>query len=346
MKNDLKNLISPTDHPKFLMIDSYDNNFLKEILNLMVSIRLTEERIAIGRRDGYVGGPVHLGAGQEAIAVGVSKHINSDDAVFGAHRSHSHLLALNNNYHKLFAEVLGRETGFSRGMGGSMHLFDISSAFCGSTPIVAGTVPLAVGAGLAFKLNNKKNIAVSYLGDGAIEEGIVHESFNLAKVMNLPVLFVIENNLFSSHMHISLRQSSNKISRYAEANNIPYSVIDGNDVVAVYSSSKKLINSIRNGSGPMLLECITYRHYGHVDWRDDIDVGVERSAEDIANWKTRDPIVLLSESMINKKIISESYLSEVKQEISKKITYAWESALDDKFPSNESTLNFVYSRKL
>ena len=102
MKNDLKSLISPTDHPKFLMIDSYDNNFLKEILNLMVSIRLTEERIAIGRRDGFVGGPVHLGAGQEAIAVGVSKHINSDDAVFGAHRSHSHLLALNNNYHKLF----------------------------------------------------------------------------------------------------------------------------------------------------------------------------------------------------------------------------------------------------
>jgi len=346
MKDDLKKLISPTDQPKSLMVDSFDGSFLKEVLNLMVSIRLTEERIAIGRRDGFVGGPVHLGAGQEAIAVGVSKHLNSDDAVFGAHRSHSHLLALNNNYHKLFAEVLGKETGFSRGMGGSMHLFDESSAFCGSTPIVAGTVPLAVGAGLAFRLNNKKNIAVSYLGDGAIEEGVVHESFNLAKVMNLPVLFVIENNLFSSHMHISLRQPSNKVSRFAEANDIPNLVIDGNDVVAVHNSSKELIKTIRDGSGPMLLECITYRHYGHVDWREDIDVGVERSEEDIKNWKARDPIILLSKTMINKKIIDENYLDIIKQKISKKIESAWERALNDKYPSNESTLNFVYSRKL
>jgi len=345
MKDDLKNLASPLNLPLYLKVDSCDDKFLKEALNLMVSIRLTEEKIANGRRDGLIGGPVHLGAGQEAIAVGVSKHLNKDDAVFGGHRSHPHLLALNNNYYKLFAEVLGKETGFSRGMGGSMHLFDRSSAFCGSTPIVAGTVPLAVGAGLAFKLNNKKNIAVSYLGDGAIEEGVVHESFNLARVMNSPVLFVIENNLFSSHMHISLRQSSNKISRFAEANDIPYSVIDGNDVVAINDSSRKLIKSIRGGAGPMLLECITYRHYGHVDWRDDIDVGVERSEEDVKNWKARDPIILLSKTLINKKIIDENYLAIIKQKISNKIESAWELALSDNFPSKDSTLDFVYSRQ-
>ena len=186
----------------------------------MMLIRHSEHKLAQMKKEGMIGGPVHLGVGQEAIAAGMTQHLNASDRVFGAHRSHAHLLAINPDCYKLFAEVLGKATGFSKGMGGSMHLFDQSSGFYGSVPIVSGTVPLAVGAGFASKLQDNETVAVCYLGDGAVEEGVVHESLNLASVFSLPVIFVVENNLFASHMHISQRQPANFTARFAEANNI------------------------------------------------------------------------------------------------------------------------------
>ena len=221
-------------------------------------------------------------------------------------------------------------------MGGSMHLYDQSNGFYGSTPIVAGTVSLAVGAAMASKMQNLKDIGVSYLGDGAVEEGVVHEAFNLAKISKAPVLFVIENNLFASHMHISLRQPSETVSRFAEANQIPYKLLDGNDVVAVAQSSKELINNIRNGRGPALLELITYRWYGHVDWREDIDVGVERSMEDINDWKARDPIHRLSQSMINSKILTREEEQEIVEKIDKQIRIAWKKAINHPYPTKDT----------
>ena len=217
MINDLKDFSDPKKYKSPLLIKDYNTVNLKKMLKTMLLIRKTEQQLAFGRKEGLIGGPVHLGVGQEAIAVGVTVNLKKTDRVFGAHRSHSHLLALNPDIHKLFAEVLGKITGFSKGMGGSMHLFDQSSGFYGSTPIVAGTVPLAVGAAMASKMQNLKDIAVSYIGDGAVEEGVVHESFNLARVYDAPMLFVIENNLFASHMHISLRQTSDLTSRFATA---------------------------------------------------------------------------------------------------------------------------------
>jgi len=326
-----------------ISIEGQDIQKLKKILHLMILIRKTEQQLAFARKNGLIGGPVHLGVGQEAIAVGVSQNLKKTDRVFGGHRSHSHLLALNPDFYKLFAEVLCKETGFSKGMGGSMHLFDQSNGFYGSTPIVAGTSSLAVGAALAAKMQNLRDIAVSYIGDGAIEEGVVHECFNLAKILNLPILFVIENNLFASHMHISLRQPSETTSRFAEANNIPSKLIDGNDVVAVFENSKQLIDNIRNGKGPAILELVTYRWYGHVDWREDIDVGVARSVEDIKNWKTRDPIHRLSQSMIHSKIWTKEEESEFSKKIDKEIQIAWDKAINDPYPSKDSILKFVYS---
>ena len=310
----------------------------------MLTIRKTEQQLALAKKNGLIGGPVHLGVGQEAIAVGISQNLKKTDRVFGNHRSHSHLLALNPDFYKLFAEVLGKETGFSKGMGGSMHLIDQSNGFYGSTPIVAGTVPLAVGAAMASKMQNLKDIGVSYIGDGAVEEGVVHESFNLAKVLKAPVLFVIENNLFASHMHISLRQPSETVSRFAEANHIPHKLLDGNDVVAVAQNSKEVIDNIRNGKGPAVLELITYRWYGHVDWREDIDVGVERSMEDIKDWKARDPIHRLSQSMINSKIWTKEEEQEICEKIDNQIQIAWEKAMNDSYPSKDSILEFVYSK--
>ena len=340
----LDKLFNPQEFHNPISIEGQDIKILKKILNLMLTIRKTEQQLAFGRKNGLIGGPVHLGVGQEAIAVGISENLKKTDRVFGNLRSHSHLLALNPDFYKLFAEVLGKETGFSKGMGGSMQLIDQSNGFYGSTPIVAGTVPLAVGAAMASKMQNLKDIGVSYIGDGAVEEGVVHECFNLAKVLKAPILFVIENNLFASHMHISLRQPSETVSRFAEANHIPYKLLDGNDVVAVAQNSKEVIDNIRNGKGPGVLELITYRWYGHVDWREDMDVGVARSMEDIKNWKARDPIHRLSQSMINSKIWTKEDEEELGEKIDNQIQIAWEKAMDDPYPSKDSISEFVYSK--
>ena len=345
MKNELKGLSNPERFQSPIEIDGVSSTSLVEMLEMMAIIRKTEQQIALGRRDDLIGGPVHLGAGQEAIAVGVSKHLKKTDRVFGAHRSHSHLLALNPDFYRLFAEVLGKETGFSKGMGGSMHLFDQPNGFYGSVPIVAGTVSLAVGAAMAAKLQNTNDIGVAYIGDGAVEEGVVHESFNLAKIQNAPMLFVIENNLFASHMHISLRQPSDMTARFAVANDIPYELVDGNDVVAVSQAAKRLIDDIRAGKGPRLLELVTYRWYGHVDWRDDVDVGVERSLDDIENWKARDPILRLSKAMMEQGKWGQSQEDELNQKLDNDIDKAWNKAMSDPYPKSDVTLKYVYAEE-
>ena len=343
MKNELKNLSNPEKFNGNILLNGQNIDSLKNMLRLMLIIRKTEQQLALGRKNGLIGGPVHLGAGQEAVAVGVSKYLQKTDRIFGAHRSHSHLLALNPDIHKLFAEILGKHTGFSKGMGGSMHLYDQANGFNGSVPIVAGTVSLAVGEAMAAKMQKTDDIGVAYIGDGAVEEGVVHESLNLAKIQKAPMLFVIENNLFASHMHISLRQPSNMISRFAIANDIPYKLVDGNDVVAVAKASKELIDDMRAGKGPGFIELVTYRWYGHVDWRDDVDVGVDRALDDIENWKARDPIARLSKSMIKSKIWTEEQELELGNKIDKEIQIAWKMAMNDPYPSADATLKYVYS---
>ena len=345
MKNDLKDLSNPKKFHNSISIDNEDTETLQQMLSTMLLIRKTEQQLALGKKNNLIGGPVHLGAGQEAIAVGVSQNLRKTDRVFGAHRSHSHLLALNPNFYKLFAEVLGKETGFSKGMGGSMHLYDQPNGFYGSVPIVAGTVALAVGAAMAAKMQKTDDIGVVYIGDGALEEGVVHESFNLAKIQKVPMLFVIENNLFASHMHISSRQPSDMTSRFAIANNIPHKLVDGNDVVAVSKASKELIDDMRAGKGPALIELVTYRWYGHVDWRDDIDVGVKRSLDDVENWKARDPILRLSKSMIKAKIWTMEQEKILNNKIDKEIQIAWEKAMNDSCPSSDAILKYVYSQE-
>ena len=343
MKNELNKLSDPQEYHGPISLNDQDIVSLKKMMKSMILIRKVEQQLAFGRKNGLIGGPVHLGAGQEAIAVGVSQSLQKTDRVFGAHRSHSHLLALNPDFYRLFAEILGKKTGFSKGMGGSMHLWDQPSGFYGSVPIVTGTVPLAVGAAMAAKMQNKNDIGLAYVGDGAAEEGVFHESLNLAKVQNAPVLFVIENNLFASHMHISVRQPSDMISRFAIANDIPYKLIDGNDVVAVAEAAKELINDIRSGKGPRFIELVTYRWYGHVDWRDDVDVGVDRSLDDIENWKERDPITRLSDSMIAEGLWNQEKEDELNNELDEQIKVAWEKAMDDLYPNPDATLKYVYS---
>ena len=327
---------------KNLDLINFEKEQLITFLRNMVLIRNTEYKIAEGRKKGLIGGPVHLGVGQEAIAVGLSYYLTKNDYVFGAHRSHSHILALGGSIYKLFAEVLGKKTGFSKGRGGSMHLIDQENGFYGSVPIVAGTVSLAVGAALACKLKKSANIAIAYLGDGACEEGVFHESLNLAKINNLPIIFIVENNLFSSHMHISQRQPKSSIARFAYANDIEYKVVDGNNVLDVSEIASKYVDSSRQKKGPFLIEAITYRWFGHVDWREDIDVGIERSKEDIELWRGRDPITRLKSSMIHKKIWSDQQHFELDREIKQLVNKYWQIALKDPFPEKQSLMEDVY----
>jgi TPP-dependent pyruvate/acetoin dehydrogenase alpha subunit len=327
-----------------ILITSGSQEFLIEQLKLMIRIRLTEKIIADMRQTSEIGGPVHLSAGQEAIAVGISQFLRKSDRIFSGHRSHAHILATGSDPYRLFAEVLGRSTGLTKGMGGSMHLWDGHNGFFGAVPIVAGTVPLAVGAALALKLQKKGDIAVVYFGDGAVEEGVVHESLNLARQLKVPILFVCENNQFSSHMHISQRQPTNSVARFSIANEIPTEIVDGNNILNVASAANKLINLARNTSMPGFIEAITYRHYGHVDWRKDTDVGINRSPEDLIFWKKRDPIVRLETSLIKQGFVTNKDLEDFQNKINFEIKSAWNRATKDPTPVLKSLFEFVYKK--
>lgn len=339
----LGELAYPSNFQGGVDVSDIDIEELLRSLEMMFRIRLAEHCMAKGRRDGLIGGPVHLGVGQEAVAVGVATELRKTDRVFGAHRSHSHVLSLGADLRGLFAEVLGRDTGLSRGMGGSMHLWDQPNGFYGSVPIVAGVVPLAVGAGLAASLQNTDDVSVAYLGDGAMEEGVVHESLNLARMLKAPVLFVVENNLYASHMHISLRQPKAATARFAAANDIPYAIVDGNDVVAVREAAAKLISRARSGEGPGYLEAVTYRWYGHVDWREDIDVGVNRSLENVAAWRMRDPISRLVSGLIAAQALFEGDVVEMESRVARHVDEAWRLALNDPYPNDAALLDRVYA---
>ena len=340
---DLGELADPRKFHDPIDVRGLDLEALQRQMETMLTIRMVEQHLADMRRDGHIGGPVHLGVGQEAVAAGVSAYLRPTDRVFGAHRSHSHLLALGSSIHGLFAEVLGKDTGLSRGMGGSMHLWDRPKGFYGSVPIVAGTVSLAVGAGLAAKLSGLSDVAVAYFGDGAVEEGVVHESLNLARVLKSPVLFVVENNLFSSHMHISLRQPLGATARFAAAHDMPFEIIDGNDIRAVEAASKRLIDHARAGQGPGFLEAVTARWYGHVDWREDIDVGVSRSTDDLANWRRRDPISRLAAGLRQHGAWSDAQHNDVTGSIRRNIELAWEKAMNDPYPPSSALIDRVYA---
>ncbi|WP_222432893.1 thiamine pyrophosphate-dependent dehydrogenase E1 component subunit alpha [Caenimonas sedimenti] len=307
----------------------------------MLMIRQAEERIGLGVEERSVRCPAHLAIGQEAIPVGVSAHLRPTDRVFGAHRSHGHYLAMGGSLHSLFAEVLGRVTGASRGMGGSMHLWNGGAGFGGSVPIVAATVPIAVGAALAAKMSGGGDVAVVYVGDGAFEEGVVHESMNLAAVMRLPVLFVAENNLFASHLHIDLRQPSDKLGRFADANGIPNALCDGNDVVQVSGHAANLLEACRSDNMPGFLEAVTYRWRGHVGPKEDQDVGVDRQG-DLVNWKLRDPVGRLARAL-RATGTPPRMLEIIAEEVAAEVAAAWAQALRDPLPPAGQMMDCVYA---
>ena len=338
----LGNLADAERYHEPLSIESDDIGAHVSGLQRMILYRVVEEKIADMVSQGIVKCPCHLAIGQEAPAVGVASYVRKGDRVFGAHRSHGHFLALGGSPHGLLAEVQGKDTGVSRGMGGSMHLIDIPNGLFGTVPIVGATIPIAVGAGIAAKMDGNGDMAVSFFGDGATEEGAFHESMNLAAIMKAPVLFVCENNFFSSHLHINLRQPDTSVCRYAEAHRVEWARADGNDLAAVRAVTKEAVESIRAGEGPRFLELVTYRWRGHVGHREDEDVGVKRK-DDLTRWKLRDPISRLAVALESAGALDRQQLKSYWTDAQTVVEDAWAAATHDGYPPAKALLSRVYS---
>lgn len=311
-------------------------------LQLMVLIRKTELLLAEKASNNEFKTPIHLGIGQEAIAVGISENLKKTDFIFGNHRSHAHYLAIGGSLFELFSEILGKKSGCSGGKGGSMHITSPENGFIGSMPIVGGTIPIALGAALTARNQGMEKIAVTYFGDGAVEEGVFHESLNIASIMELPILFVCENNLFSSHLHISERQPDQNISRFAQANLINSIQVDGNNISEVQNETAKLITNIRTTGKPGFVEAFTYRLYGHVGFDQDINVGLNRKTDLIA-WNDKDPIRSFKLGLIQSKTMSESQFLEIESDVGEFVNSNWTLATKEEYPKiNELTKNVYF----
>jgi acetoin:2,6-dichlorophenolindophenol oxidoreductase subunit alpha len=323
-------------------------NLSKEIhvmlYSKMVRIRLCEESLVAYIIAGNIKTPCHLYSGQEAIAVGVCANLNEKDIIFGNHRSHGHFLAKGGQLKDLISEVFCKVTGCSRGYGGSMHLIDTNVGMLGSAPIVAGTIPLALGAALACKIRNDDQIAVSFFGDGATNEGVLYESLNFAAVHKLPIIFVCENNYYSTHMPIKECRPNDEIFRIAQPFDIHSSRIDGNDVLEVYKTAKEAVKKCREGNGPCFIECLTYRRRGHVGPDDNVQ-GTHtdiRPSDEIERWMANDPILRFENYLINNNIVSSQELYVTETDINYEIANAYKSVEKNDFPLENELMNYVF----
>ena len=306
----------------------------------MQTIRCFEESLCPYIEDGTIKTPCHLYIGQEAVATGVCSELNPTDLIWGNHRSHGHYIAKGGDIDSMMSEIFCRSTGCSGGRGGSMHLLASDVGIMGTVPIVAGTVPLAVGAGIAFSQASDGRVSVAFLGDGATEEGHVIESINMAALYDLPVLFIIENNLYSSHMHMSERRRQPDLSKIAELHGVPFAQIDGNDVETVAATTAELITPLREGNGPAILECYTFRWRGHVGPKWDEDVGVKRKGE-LQEWIAKDPV-----ARVRDKLLQEGYkdgaLNSICSDIEQSIESGIKKALAAPFPFADSLVDNVF----
>lgn len=312
-------------------VEGIPESLLKAIYRMMLKIRLFEEKIASLVEKKEVITPCHLYIGQEAVATGVCMSLKKDDFAYSTHRSHGHYIAKGGDIGKLMAEIFGKVSGCSGGYGGSMHLCSPGNGLPGSSSIVGGTIPIAVGTALAMLREGKARVSVAFFGDGAATEGVLYESLNFSKLKNLPVVFICENNFYSTHMHISSIQSNIEIYKKAESFDIPSCKIDGNDVIEVYKNAKAAIELARQGNGPSFLECVTYRWRGHVGPNWDLDRGL-RSKEEVDWWVNNCAIRRMEELLTDMGVLNASEKSAMNDDLKSEIEESLEFAKKSPFP--------------
>ena len=311
-----------------------------QLYRTMLLIRQVEERLAKSHQRGLIHGACHTYVGQEAIATAVCAHLNKEDAVFSTHRGHGHALAKGMEPRELIAELYGRETGCSRGRGGSMHLFSPEIGMMGTSGIVGPCILQAAGAGYSALIQKSGRVGVAFFGDGAVNNGSFHEGLNMAAIWKLPVLFVCENNQFATEVPFSSVAGNPSVAARGAAYGIHSVELDGNDVLAIEAAAGDAVRRARNGEGPTLLECRTYRTRAHAEGMGDFTY---RTREDVDQWKTRCPIARLKTLLLAENPASAGELSAIEQEVAALTEAAHEFAEGSAYPAAASATTHVYA---
>jgi len=312
-----------------------------KLLDLMLKIRMAEEKIVeVYAKDQQMRTPTHLSIGQEAVAAALSLALQSKDQVFAGHRCHAAYLARGGDYQGFFNELAGRKTGICQGRAGSAHLTDPSVGIYAS-PILSAMIPVAVGAAMSFTMDQKPQVAVAVFGDAAIEEGVLAESINFAVTKKLPVLFLCENNLYSTHSPLSVRQPASQICERLAIPEMPTQQIDGNDACLVYEILKKALDGVRQLKGPLFIECLTYRIREHVGPLFDYDRGY-RSQQEVETWMKRCPILRLTNQLIKDNVLSAAQAQAMKDNWKLKADEAYAKALKAPWPDASTLEEHVY----
>jgi len=292
---------------------------LVEMYRMMCQIRMFEDRVGELYLQGRIWGAVHLYTGEEAMAVGACMALQPDDYITSTHRGHGHCLAKGGDLKQMMAEIYGRSTGYCKGKGGSMHIANVEAGNLGANAIVGDGIGIAVGAALASRVKNTNQVSMTFFGDGAVGTGMFHESLNLAAVLRLPVVFVCENNQYAVSTSVKYASPVAGVAERARAYDIPASVVDGNDVLAVHKAAQVAVTCARDGCGPSLIEGLTYRWEGHYKG----DPEIYRTAEEVAEWREKkDPIEKFGSYLVQHGILSADNIQELNQEIQAEIEEA------------------------
>ena len=315
---------------------------LLELYMTMLRIRHFEDRIVYLYAHGEVPGLAHLYVGEEAVAAGVCATLRDDDYITSTHRGHGHVLAKGADPKYMMAELFGRKTGYCKGKGGSMHIADMEKGILGANGIAGGGLPIAVGAGWSAKWRRTDQVTACFFGDGASNNGTFHESLNLASLHKLPVIFVCENNLYGISVSQTKHQPITDVADRAVSYDMPGVVLDGNDVVAVFSATAEAVTRARAGGGPTLIECKTYRWRGHHEG--DPNQGERyRTKDEIDTWKAKCPIELLAKKLTKGKSATKKKLRAIEKDVIAEIDAAVAFAKDSEFPDINDMYEDVYS---
>lgn len=320
-----------------------DSTLLKQLYFSMLRIRRIEEKIVELYPEQEMRCPVHLSIGQEGVSAGVSAALNPTDAIFSGHRAHGHYFASGGDLKAFWAELYGKATGCCGGKGGSMHLVDLNAGFIASTPIVASTIPIAVGAAFAAKMQGLKRVVVTFFGEGAAEEGVFHESVNFAVLQQLPIIFLCENNLYSVYTPLTERQpEGRKLYKLAQGYGLPSFEGEGNQVESVYNLTNQAVARARNGQGPTFLEFSTYRWREHCGPNYDNHIGYRTEAEFLA-WQARCPLNRTQNQLLEQGALNPEEMDKMEQAIAIEIQNAVSFAQSSPFPRPETMFEHIYA---
>ena len=330
-----------TSAPNFQTDSSTGAGQLLGMLRQMVTIRLFEEQVNDLYTRALMPGLAHLYIGEEAVAVGICAALHKDDYITSTHRGHGHCLAKGAAPDRMFAELLGKEAGYCRGKGGSMHIADPATGNLGANAIVGGSAGIAAGAAFSAKTLGTGQVAVCFFGEGALGQGLLYEVMNMASLWKLPVIYVCENNMYNEYTHFSETTAGDILARPA-AFGIPAESVDGQDVRAVYAVASRLVEQARSGNGPSFLLCNTYRYRGH--HVGDINRDYYRAKQEEQRWMAeRDPIKLFADWLVSEKIADKSQLDAIQAQLKKEIDAAVEFAIQAPYPSLDQVTEDVYA---